>query len=85
MTDEQISAAADIIAQMVASTSLMAATPKDSEVPGSIVKETGRVFTESLADLAELIGGRDLRNNTLLDAVNMVSQMDRALQEAGIL
>jgi len=83
MTDGQRAEAAKIIMEMIAITSLMASTPQDTEVPAFMVIDTGRTFTESLADLAEIIGGMEFRNDTLLDAMNRVTEMQVMLEEMG--
>ena len=79
MNEQQKAEAIDTLSMMMAVCATMSQTPDEQEVPGVLVRMTGEEFVQSLADLAEIIGGTELRNEALLAAAQNMTEMEKML------
>ena len=79
MNEQQKAEATKILSEMMAVCATMGVTPNEQEVPGFLVRMTGEQFVQSLADLAEIVGGTELRNEALLAAAQNMTEMEKML------
>lgn len=84
MNEQQKAEAIDTLSMMMAVCATMSQTPDDQDVPGVLVRMTGEEFVQSLANLAETIGGTELRNESLMTAAQRMTEMDAMIAEATI-
>lgn len=80
MNEQQKAEATKILSEMMAVCATMSQTPDDQDVPGVLVRMTGEEFVQSLADLAETIGGTELRNESLMTAAQRMTEMEKMLE-----
>jgi len=76
MTTTQIQSAESLISNIVSMGTMM---EMPVPTPDGWVEEAGKTIRECGVVLAEIIGGREMKNNVLLDAINEITKTINAI------